>query len=168
MSTPVQYDPELFVLERASTTSSRLGEFVLGESKLGSATIGAWVLIDMASFSYTASYTPDDNGTLLVEADTATVALTQWDNVPAPLYPSDRVRVGYDGKLLFRGTVDTTSTAYVADPQAARYGATRRVEFSATLVGSYASALGKTVCWKGLPAETAIKRIRRWVKVNGW
>lgn len=168
MSDAVTYDPALFSLERAEATSSRLGEFILGESKLGSGTIGAWVPICFASFACTASYSPDDNGTLLVEAETATVSLSQWDNLPDPLYPSDRVRATYDGHILFRGIVDTTKTEYVADIGAAAYGATRRVQFSATLLGRYATMLGKTVCWKGLPAEPAITRIRRWVTVNGW
>jgi len=78
------------------------------------------------------------------------------------------VRASYAGKQLFLGTVDTTALGYEADPAAVAYGAVRRVVFSATLVGTYAAALGGTVCWDELPDEPPITRIRRWVTVQGW
>jgi hypothetical protein len=167
MSTRVPYDPALFLLERAEVVSARLGELILGESRLGAAA-SAWVPVPMATFTLSEGYTVDDNGTLISDSQTATVALSFWDDPGAVLYPADRVRASYDGKVLFLGTVDTTSLAYETTPEAQQHGATRRVTFTATLVGTYAAALGKTVCWTALPAEPPITRIRRWITVNGW
>lgn len=167
MSTAVAYNPDLFLLERAEQVSAALGELVLGESHLGTTT-SAWVPVPLAEFSLTESYTVDDNATLIYESQTATAALSFWDEPGDILYPSDRVRATYDGAPLFTGTVDTTSIEYEATPQARAHGATRRVTLTATLVGGYAAALGRTVCWTALPAEAPITRIRRWVTVDGW
>ncbi len=168
MSTRDEYDPTLFVLERAATVTAALGEFVLGVSKLGATTTG-WVQVPMATFSFAEAYEPDDSGTLVYQSQTATVNLSFWQKpTVAPLYPADRVRATYDGKVLFLGTVDRTTTTYAVDPQAHRFGATHRIDFGATLVGSYGAMLGKTVCWTFMPPEPAITRIRRFVTVNGW
>jgi hypothetical protein len=167
VSAVIAYDPALFLLERAQQVSARLGELILGESRLGVAA-HAWVPVPAATFTMTEGYTPDDNGTLIYDSQTATIGLTFWDEPGDVLYPADRVRAWYSGRLLFLGTVDTTSLTYDTDPDAAHNGASRRVTFAATLVGTYAAALAKTVCWTALPAEPPITRIRRWVRVNGW
>lgn len=164
-----KYQPELFVLERAQVASAALGEFIIGVSKLGEPSASAWVAVEAASFSMAAGYSVDDNGTLIVEAETATVSLSYWDEMDStPLYPSDRVRARYGDKVVFLGTVDSTDVTFAVDPAARAHGATRRVTFSATVAGTYAAALGKKVCWEGLPDEPAIDRIRRWVTVEGW
>lgn len=167
MSTYQEYDPTLFALERAEIVSARLGEFVIGLSKLGAGS-GAWVPVEAATFSYSSGYTPDEFGTLIIDSETATVSMSYWDSLDDPLYPSDRVRASYGDKVLFLGTVDTTRIEYVVDPDARSHGATRKVLLSATLAGTYATALSKTVCWKSLPTEYAITRIRRWVTVTDW
>jgi len=168
MSTKVAYDPALFVLERASAVSAALGSLVLGASTLGT-TGDTWVTVPMASFSFTEEYRPDENNTLIYEQQSAQVSLSYWHQ-PAvtPLYPADRVRATYDGKQLFLGTVDTTRFSYATDPAALAHGATHRCDFVAQLVGTYAAALAKTVCWTALPGELAIDRVRRFVAVDGW
>lgn len=169
MSSVVAYDPTLFVLERNSSVSARADEFLLGISKLDTAGADVWVAVPSATFSYTQSYSPNPTRTLLIDAETASVSLSFWEQ-PAvqPLFVADRVRATYNGSVLFLGTVDTTRYAFTADPEAATHGADMRVDFSATLVGTYAAALSHTVCWTALPGELAIDRIRRWVTVTGW
>lgn len=169
MSTAIKYNPELFTVERAGTVSAALGEFIIGVSRLGSTAATAWLPVPLATFTYTSGYTPDENKTLIIDSETAQVSLSYWDDLPEPpLYSLDQVRVRYAGETLFQGTVDSTRVAYSADPAAAEHGATRRIDFSASLVGDYAIALGKTVSWTNLPAEPAIDRVRRWVTVDGW
>lgn len=160
----VPYDFELFSVERAELVSAKLGELILGVSRLGTDT-SAWVPVPLASFTMTEGYTVDGNGTLIYDSQTATVALSFVDEPGDVLQPGDRVRASYDGAELFLGTVDTASTTYVATPGGP---GVRRVIFTATLVGTYATALAKTVCWTALPVESPIDRIRRWVTVTGW
>ena len=168
MSTHEPYDPAAFSLERAEVVSARLGELILGVSRLG-VEASAWVPIEQATFGISAGYSPDENGTLLLDSETASVSMSYWDGpAGSPLYPSDRVRAMYAGMLLFLGTVDSTRTGYSTDPEAARHGAVRRVDFSATLVGTYAATLAKQVCYRTLPAESAIARIQRWITVTNW
>ena len=162
------YDPAKFALERLETVSARLGELVLGESRLGS-TVTAWVPIPAASVSLSTAYTPNADGVLIFDSETATVSLSWWDSPErGPLYPADRVRVTYDNRVLFLGTVDSTNVAYSTDPAGRKVGRRRRVDFTANLVGSYAAAMARQVCVQFLPGETAINRIRRWVTVDGW
>lgn len=168
MSAHVEYDPDLFLLERAETVSSRLGEFILGESHLGSAAAAAWVPIENASFGWSMGYSADDKGTLIFDSESATVSMSYWGGIADPLYPADRIRASYDGDVFFLGTIDTTSITYSVDPEAANSGAVRRADLSATAVGTYASAMERIVCWINLPLEPAITRIRRWVTVTGW
>jgi hypothetical protein len=178
MSTYVKYDPKKFALFRTTAVSSSLDEFLLGESVLGQANTTR-TLIEAATFSVTNSYTPDTSGlpdakppvlpgTLLVEAETASIALSFWDEPGELLYPGDRVEALYNGQAVFRGVIDSTSLTYATDSNAHKYGATRRVDFSATAAGLYAVMMGRTIIWTKLPAETAIKRIRRWVTVNNF
>lgn len=169
MSDYVAYDFEQFVLERAEVTSAALGEFIVGESALG-AEASSWVTIPVASFSTSAAYAVDPDGTLIVDAESASVAIAFW-GTPAdvPLYPSDRVRATYAGLPIFLGTVDSTEVIYAVDDEAVEHGgATHRMTFTATIAGTYAAALGKKVCWEALPEESAIDRIRRWITVDGW
>ena len=175
------YDPALFVLRRAVVLSAKVGAFVVGKSKLGTAAT-VWQTIPAATVTINQSYVPDTTTyptpppkgppvcfrTLLIEQETATISLSYWDNPGPLLYAGDRIDVRYAGELLFYGTVDSASLTYVTDPNAVRYGATRRVDFTATAAGTYAVMMGRVVKWKNLPPETAIKRIRRWVTVNGW
>jgi hypothetical protein len=175
------YNPDLLVLRRATSVTSRLGAFTLGKSKFATpATV--WVNIPAATVTINQSYAPDTTTyptpppkgpqrcfhTLLIEQETASIALSYWDNPGPLLYAGDIIEVRYAGELLFKGTVDSTALTYVIDPEASRHGATRRVDFSATAAGTYAVMMGRIVKWKNLPQETAIRRIRRWVTVKGW
>lgn len=170
MSLSVKYDFEKFSFERAQSLSSKVGEFLIGLSKLGAATATAWVPIEVASFTMTASYGVDD-GILIVDADTAAITMSYWTNTDAleyPLYAGDRVRASYDDEEIFLGTVDKVNVRYVAEPSASRHGAARLVSFQAEMLGTYAAMMGRQICPGILPAETAIQRVRRWVTVTGW
>jgi hypothetical protein len=147
VSSYLEYDPSLFVLERDED---------------------GWVPVECASFSYSTGYTPDKNGTLIFDAESATIAMSYWDVIADPLYPADRIRASYDGVVFFLGTIDSTSLAYAVHPDAPNHGATYRVDLTATAVGTYAAALERIVCWAGLPVEPAIDRIQRWVTVVNW
>lgn len=165
-----EYDPALFVVELAESVDSYLGTMVLGHSRLGTET-SAWVPIPLATFTYSFDYPPNENGTLIVGAEAAGVSLSFHGEPEAiPLYPSDRVRVRYDGETIFTGTVDgTTITRTAISPHSpASKGSDHVTQFDATLVGTYAVMLTKEICHGDLPAETAITRIRRWVTVEGW
>lgn len=149
MSTYQKYDPTLFVVERWATDE--------------------WVTVPLATFSYDHGYLPDENGTLIFDSESATVSLSFWDEPGDVLYSLDQVRVTYDDKVLYRGTVDSTTLRYTADPAAKDYGATRRVDFTASVVGSYAAALGKVVDWGREPDESAKEFLERYgVTVVGY
>jgi len=161
------YDPTLLVLRRAVVLTSMLSSFIVGKSKFGTpATI--WANIPAATVTINQSYSPDANGTLIIEQQTASISLSYWDNPGPLLYAGDHIELLYAGELLFYGTVDSTAITYTIDPEADKHGATRRVDCSATAAGTYAVMMGRTVKWKNLPHETAINRIRRWVTVNRW
>lgn len=168
MSTYVEYDPSLFVLERSGTASAILDEFMLDVSKLGAAT-STWIPLAVASFTCTEEYAPNDKGVLIYQTETAQVTISYW-HMPAypPLYPVDLVRATYDGKQVFLGTVESTSISYSTDPDAPKHKATQRVDFNAQLVGAYASALQRTICYVPVEGEAAIDTIRRWITVVGW
>jgi hypothetical protein len=165
----VKYDPDKFLVERAQQVGSALGTFILGESKLG-ATASAWVPIPMASFTYNADYQPDDNGTLIYGTESGVVSYSWWEGIndPDKLYPSDRLRVSYDGVIFFQAIVESTNIKYTADPEAQFHNSVRRVDFSANCASYYAVMMSKEISWKSLPKETALKRVQRWVKVVGW
>jgi hypothetical protein len=168
MSVKVDYDHSLVTLRRYTSISSSLDEFLVGVSLLDN-NPSTWTAITAATVSITNGYTPDDKGTLIVDAETASVALSFWDEPGEILYPSDRIQVRYGAKTLFYGVVDTTSLTYVTDPTAAAHGATRRVDFSATATGLYSVMMSRIVSWKKLSSdETHIQRIRHWVRVDGW
>lgn len=160
------YNPEWFVVERAESVASRVGQMVLGHTRLGKES-SQWVEVELATFSYSFDYTPDDNGTLIIGSESATVTLSfKGEPAEMPLYPSDRVRVRYGSDTLFLGTVDGTTVNRT--PVYQQVGYEIRVEFSASIVGTYALALTKEICYGKLPKEKAIDRIRRWVTVRGW
>jgi hypothetical protein len=167
MSAHVEYDPALFALHRAVTVSARLGEFTIGRSLLG-ATVTTWATYESATVSISAGYSPDENGTLIVDPETATISLSYWDQPGPLLYPGDRIECVYDGEQIFTGTISSAQLTYSTDPGSLKHGAWRRVDFTATAAGVYAVVMGRTVSWKSLPAESAITRIRRWVTVNGF
>ena len=170
MSTRVDYEPELFHVERLVAASAAAGEFILGQSLLGHVGETTWTAVPSATFTYSEDYQPNDAGVLIYGSQQASVSLSYWGNPPsAPLYSGDHVRVRYDNKVLFRGTVDSARFTYSVEPEAADYGRTHRTDFTATLVGTYATALSKRVCWTTLPpGELAITRIRRYVTVDNW
>lgn len=167
MSAFVEYDPALLQVRRITATSAQLGQFVIGKSRLGALETTS-VLVPLATVSITSGYSPDDNGTLLVDAETAVVSLSFWDQPGVLLYPADRLYVSYNNERIFAGTVDSTTLTYSTDPAALPRGKYRRIDFSATVAGVYAVQMGRTVTWKALPQEKAINRIRRWVTVNGY
>ncbi len=124
MSTRVEYDPDLFVVERAASASAELGEFVLGLSMLGAGTTTEWVTVPLATFSFSEEYTPNADGVLIYGRQTATVSMSYWHKpTTPPLYSGDRIRVRYDDKTLFLGTVDTARYAYRVDSESRKYGA---------------------------------------------
>ena len=165
----VKYDPSLFLVERAQQVGAALGKFVLGESKLGS-TSSAWVPIPMASFTYNADYTPDENGTLIYGTESGVVSYSWWESetTPEKLYPSDRLRVSYNGVIFFQAIVESTDIKYSADQDAYYHQKDRRVDFTANCAGYYAIMMSKEISWTKLPQESALNRVRRWVKVTGW
>jgi hypothetical protein len=168
MYSAVKYDPTLFLVERASVIAGRTGKARAGTSKLGAAS-STWIVVPEASITLNASYTEDpDNKTLIYESETATLTLSFWDELGDVARPSDHVRVSYASKLLLDATVDSVSVEETVDAEAARHGASVRIDYTATLTGYYASTMSRRVTWKVLPRETAIQRIRRWVTVDNW
>lgn len=157
-----KYNPDLFHVALLQP-SSQVGSFILGSSKLGPANWGGWTELAAASFSYSANYDRDDKGTLIVGSETASVSISRnAKTFAAPLYPSDHVRAIYNSRVLFDGIVDSTrvtKTSLSGWPKKFRW------DFTATLVGAYALAMTKTVCYGDLPQETALARIQRWVTI---
>lgn len=170
MSEAIRYNPKHFQLRLLAAAPSSLDEFLIGESILGSeASASGYTVVPSATVTFSSGYTPDENDTLIVDSETVTVGLSFWDELGSPvLYPGNRIEVVYDGESICTAIVDSTSVTYAADPAAARHGATRRVDFSATAAGKYVVMMGRKVSWDKLPKESAIKRIRRWVTVSGW
>lgn len=169
MSAAVAYDPKLLQVRRWTAAPSTLDEFLIGNSVLGS-TGSSYTIVPAATVTFTSGYTPDEHGTLIIDAETVAISLSFWDEVPASaaIYPGNRCEILYAGKRIVMTTIDSVSITYSADPEAAKHGATRRVDFTASGAGTYAVMMGRTVSWVSLPKETAIHRIRRWVTVNGF
>ena len=169
MSDAVKYRPDKFVLRRLTPVSSVLDEFLTSDSD-GPVDPGGsvWTVIPSATVSYSSGYTPNDKGTLIIDSESVSVALSFWDEPGTILYPGDRIDILYLGKRICAAIVDTTTINYTIDAEAKRHGATRRVDFSATAVGVYATMMGLEVTWKNLPKEPAITRIRRWLTVLNW
>ena len=168
MSSKVPYDPSLLSVRRMTSVSSSLDEFLIGVSLLGAGP-STYDDFEAATVSITNGYSPNDGGTLIVDAETASVSLSFWDTPGTILYPKDRIIIRYNGETMFYGDVDSTSLTYTVDPAAARYGATKRVDFTATATSYYAVMMSRVITWKKLPStETHIQRIRRWVTVHGF
>lgn len=129
-----------------------------------------WTEVPIASFSYSESYNPDDNNTLIYGSETGNITISYYAK-PAidPLYATDKIRARYGTLWSFYGTVDSTNWHKFTTGDSLRHGGNPyQLDFTATCVGTYAALLGRTVCWTTLPTETAIVRIRRFVTVNGW
>lgn len=158
-----KYDFRKVHIERLEMASARLGEFIVGESRLGFPS-AQWVVIATASFEYSMNYDPNDKGVLIYGSETGTLSLSAVgsSSFSPPVQPADKVRVRYGARTVFTGIVDTTRTRRTSLSDLPKRF---RVDFSATLVGVYAVALTKTVCYGDLPAESALDRIKRWVKV---
>lgn len=167
MSTHVKYDPDLFSLQRVGALTARLGQLILGESRLGQAD-SAWTPVEMATVTISGGYQPDENGTLIVGPTNANVSISSWTNPCNPLLPGDRIRAVYDTVIVFEGVVDTTQTVRETHPDAAHYGAQCRWDFTATALGDPWIAMQRIVSWVSLPQEPAIDRLRRWITVEGW
>lgn len=168
MSSAAKYDFTKLEIRRYTTLASVLDDMVLDVTELDRDADG-YIPLEMASFSYSADYNPDDHGTLIIGSETASVSISKWNSDDDPdLYVGDLVRARYDGRLLFFGTVETLTKSYATTPEANIYGEVFRVDVTASLVGYYGIMMSDVVSWKKLPIETAINRIRRWVKVNGW
>lgn len=146
-----EYDRDLFTVEKS--------------------TGGGWTAVAVANLTYSASYDPDDGGTLIIGSETVRFVLSGWGSA-ALLNPLDVIRVRYNGIDIGCGlfTVDTATVTETVDPQAEHYGGeTERVDCQCSAVGTYAAAMDTIVTWADkLPAESAITRVRRWVTVNGW
>lgn len=144
------YDPALLTVEKSAS---------------------GWVAVEVTSLTYTASYDPDANNTLIVGSETVRFSISGW-GAATLLNALDVIRVRYNGIDVGCGTftVDTATVTQTVDPEAARYGGeTERVDCQCSAVGTYAAALDTTVTWAtALPAETAITRVRRWVTVDNW
>lgn len=168
MSNAVKYDSTKLEIRRYTTVAAYLDEMVLDATELDRDADG-YIPLEMASFSYSADYNPDDHGTLIVGSETGAISISKWNSEDDPdLYVGDLVRVRYNGRLLFFGTVETLSKSYSTTAEAYTYGEVFRIDVTANLVGYYGIMMSDTVSWKKLPNETAIHRIRRWVKVSGW
>lgn len=168
MSVRIDYNPDQFHIERATTLSASLGTMRLGETTLGASSSG-WAAVEFSSFSMNSGYSVNDDRVLIVEAESATLSISRWGPPwEPPVFPADLVRARYGNTVLFVGRVDQASHTTSVDPDAQAFGHNRRTDFTVTLVGQYAAALGRKVCWTYLPEEPSIDRIRRWVTVNGW
>lgn len=168
MSTPLAYDPTLFSLQRSAGLPSLIGQFVIGQSALGVETT-TWITVPGASVGITGGYSPDSNGTLLVDATTASVSISSWTDPGDLLLTGDRIRCSYDGAVLFEGIVDSFTITREADPEAATHGAAMRYTYTATATDSDWIAMQRVVYWlDALPEEPAIDRVRRFVGVTGW
>lgn len=166
MSTYAKYDPALFAVERATQVTAKLGEMLLGVATLGAST-EAWLPVESASVTVSGGYEPDEHGTLIVAAQTATVDISTWTDPGDPLVPADVIRVVYDSAELFRGTVESTSLTVEADPDG-RSAERRRYSFSATATDSNWIAMQRTVSWEGPLPESSVERARLFVTVDGW
>lgn len=132
---------------------------------------GSWTAVEVANLSYSASYDPDDGGTLIIGSETVRLTISGW-GAAALLDPLDVIRVRYNGIAigceLF--TVDSATVTKAVDPAAERHsGQSERVNCECSAVGTYAAALDTIVTWADtLPAESAVTRVRRWVTVNNF
>lgn len=166
----VAYDPSLLTIETAQVVPSVIGGFI-GSGFIGAA-LEDWVPVDLASFDYTTGYNWDAaSQTLVYDSESATVSIARYVASVAiglpenPLRVGDKVRVTYSDLFRYLGTVTATSMTYTERPEALTRQTRFRVNFSAQLLGTYAIALAKRVCWESLPEETAVDRISRWVSI---
>lgn len=169
MSAYEKYNHELLHVERSTGTSAALGSLILGQAALG-ATSAGWVALDCAALDISGGYSPDQNGTLIVDETSASLQLASWSDPGLPFHVGDRIRVRYDNVVLFEGLVDTHTFSYEADPAvAAHSGSTRKYIYSATVSDVNWVAMHRVVSWEDeLPEELAHTRVSRFVTVEGW
>lgn len=157
------YDPALLRMEALRGDASlpfRLGYSVLGAASATSRDI------PIASVSITSGYGVEQLGELSLDPIAASGTLaTLGTGEPDPLTPllavGNFVQVRYGSTVLFRGVVNTITSALEADPP----GWTKRVTY--TLLSQDAVLLGRTVSWRrALPAEGALRRLRRFFTVD--
>jgi hypothetical protein len=170
----IEYDQSMFSVQRKSGST--------------------WVPILAASLTMTEDWSivdhhvgsefslpPSSISTFCYGSETLTLTWSRWDTQTLDIpFVLDTVRAMYDGELLMLGTVEQVSKLTDADPEAWRYGATRRIDLTATIGGLYADLLSKTVYWgttagpdgvtrvysPALPQESWQQRIKRWVTVQ--
>ncbi|WP_157985420.1 hypothetical protein [Lentzea terrae] len=158
-------------METAEVVPSTVGGFV-GSGLVGQE-VQDWVPENgLASFDYTNGYRFDPaSQTLIVDSETATVSIARYvssvvQGLPEnPLRTGDKVRVTYGAYFRYLGTVTGTTMTYTERPEALKHQARFVVRFTAQLLGTYAIALSKRVCWQELPEESAEDRITRWVNI---
>ncbi|WIM99390.1 hypothetical protein ACTOB_003041 [Actinoplanes oblitus] len=135
---------------------------------------GEWKEIPTANFTYTANVDPDENDVFLFGSETATSSVTRYStttnsSVYAPWNVGDKIRCRYvdrsgtshivSGSYFIVDTVKVTRTQGIS-PKTWRY------DFSCTMVGKYALAASKVVCYPDLPKESAYKRLSRFVTIT--
>lgn len=177
MSARVKYDPANFHIQVAGGPTTRLGAYVIGVGALGTDIAWTDVRATLNSFSLTIGYDEEDvadnagvvHRVLMYTPPTASLSMSWWDNAPAALLPPDHVRVTYSGTgFAWEGVVESATLTYTADPQAARYGAAKRVDLAANLIDYVGGALlSEDVSFPALPAESPLARIERWFGVTG-
>jgi hypothetical protein len=179
-TTPIPYDPDLLSVERATHQIAKTGSARTGHANLN-ATVTTWVDVPFVSVSYSSDYSAVDHAddpipahysTLVVGSETAQIDISRWDTDLGSdgLYPSDQVRIMYGTTQILLGVVEGVQITRTRVPEADRYGATLRVDISASVVGLFASMLSRTVSWPhALPAEPWYpNRISRFVSVTNW
>jgi hypothetical protein len=125
-----------------------------------------WTEIAAATFSYSSNYDVDENNTLIIGTESASISVSVIaTSFTAPVFPTDQVRATYKGSTIFSGIVDTTKIAATAQSGTVNKF---RYDFSATLVDKVGLALARIVCYDDLPKENALTRIQRWVTVEDY
>jgi hypothetical protein len=132
---------------------------------------GSWHPLAFATINYAASYTPDENSTLIIGSETLNFSL----NGPGPkslVQPLRALRLKYSTKLVGSGyfTVDSYRRRYTTDAAAAKRGKDFRTEASCSAVTAYAAALSIKVTYtkERPPNETAYQFIKQFITVSNW
>jgi hypothetical protein len=124
-----------------------------------------WEPVEAASVSYSATYDPDRNGTLIIGSESVQIALSGY-GAATLLAPLDVVQVAYDGHVVGVFTVDTTDIVTAVDSDAMRRGQVVRVSCSCSAVGTYAAAQDTLATWPaGFDEPDPILRVQHWVNI---
>lgn len=147
MSSAVKYDPDLLVLTRTR-----------GEDTTA---------VSVAQFTWTAGYSEDDLGTLVLESETASATISYWDDLPDPLLldVDDELSAAYDGHVLFHGYCDSLVHDYTTTEDALPRGRSRRIDTTASFVGDYASTIERVVIGSAV-SQGAYQRARQYAAVD--